>query len=229
MSRTKISQATNIYERLRFPFPEESVKWRIGARNRDKTRGSALAYIDARDVMDRLDRTVGFQNWQTEYGESAGSITICSLSIRIDGEWIKKSDGAGKSQIEGEKGASSDSYKRSAVQFGVGRYLYSLPDTWVDLVDEGTKFANPNDLNLPEWATPVGWKKIVLKMPDKTRILTNKELADLNELVDFNVQTKGKAAVESLFNDMNIDASTVWTDGLMEPFVARLSNLVRAA
>jgi hypothetical protein len=37
------------------PFPPGRVSWRVGSTTQDKKRGMALAYIDARDVMDRLD------------------------------------------------------------------------------------------------------------------------------------------------------------------------------
>ena len=37
------------------PFEEKQISWRVGSTNADKTSGIALAYIDARDVMDLLD------------------------------------------------------------------------------------------------------------------------------------------------------------------------------
>ncbi len=52
---------------------------------------------------------------------------ICYLSIRCDGEWVTKSDGAGDTNIEAEKGGISDALKRAAQKFGIGRYLYYLP------------------------------------------------------------------------------------------------------
>ena len=51
----------------------------------------------------------------------------------LDGRPIWRSDGAGDTQFEADKGAISDSLKRSAVAFGVGRHLYDLPDNmWVN-------------------------------------------------------------------------------------------------
>jgi len=236
-----ISQAANIYERLRFPFPAKNVKWRIGARSRDKARGSALAYIDARNVMDRLDQVVGLSDWQTDYqvvglsdrqtdyGESAGFITTCTLSLRINGEWIHKTDGAGKTQVEGEKGAISDALKRAAVQFGVGRYLYMLPDKWLALKEEGTQFADTQELVLPDWATPEGWKKRVLKLTDDDMVLTNDELGDLDELINIHVARAGQPPVNELFKEFKINSTTVWTRGLLEPFAARLNALPKVS
>ena len=73
--------------------------------------------------MERLDRDVGSQNWQTRYHEVAGKV-CCELGIKIDGEWVWKSDGAGETSIEGEKGGFSDAFKRAGVHHGYARELY---------------------------------------------------------------------------------------------------------
>lgn len=44
---------------------------------------------------------------------------------------VTKSDGAGDTQVEGDKGAISDAFKRAAVKFGVGRYLYDMEAVYV--------------------------------------------------------------------------------------------------
>lgn len=49
-------------KKLKEPF--NNVSWRIGSKSGNK--GRFLAYIDARDVMDRLDDVCGIENWQTE-------------------------------------------------------------------------------------------------------------------------------------------------------------------
>ena len=127
---------------LKRPF--KNVKWRKGYKN-----GKDLVYIDARDVMDRLDTVFGIDGWQTKY-EYLGGRMICNLSVRFDLEWITKSDGAGDSNIEGEKGGISDSLKRAAVLLGIGRYLY-----------------NPNAFNAnrepASWATPEGFDQLMEK------------------------------------------------------------------
>ncbi|MDR9813064.1 Rad52/Rad22 family DNA repair protein [Rhizobium hidalgonense] len=111
-------------------FPRDAVSWRAQSMTRDGTKAMALAYIDARDVMDRLDDVCGSENWQDRY-EFHGTRTICYLSIRVDGEWVTKADGAGDSDVEAEKGAISDALKRAAVKWGIGRYLYSIVTPWV--------------------------------------------------------------------------------------------------
>jgi hypothetical protein len=111
-------------------FPRDAISWRAQSVTKDGSKAMALAYIDARDVMDRLDDVCGAANWQDRY-EFHGARTICYLSIRIDGEWVTKADGAGDSDVEAEKGAISDALKRAAVKWGIGRYLYSLKSPWV--------------------------------------------------------------------------------------------------
>lgn len=132
-----MTEASKIQDALKAPFDASKVSWRVGNTNAKKlgckpwqaTEGSALAYIDARDVMQRLDEVVGMNNWQCKY-PFAG---CCELSIRIDGEWITKSNSAGETQVEAEKGQASDAFKRAAVLFGVGQYLYDLPFIWINL------------------------------------------------------------------------------------------------
>lgn len=111
-------------------FPKKDVHWRAQALTRDGTKALALAYIDARDVMERLDQVCGMENWQRRYSHANGK-TVCEIGIRINNEWIWKADGAGDTDVEAEKGAISDAFKRAAVNWGVGRYLYALKQTWV--------------------------------------------------------------------------------------------------
>lgn len=112
-------------------FPKGDVHWRAQTLTKDGTKAMALAYIDARDVMDRLDAICGAGNWQDSYTETQTGRVICTISININGEWISKSDGAGATGMEGEKGGISDAFKRAAVKWGIGRYLYDCETPWV--------------------------------------------------------------------------------------------------
>ena len=69
----------NIFDELAKPFPESSIRWRVGSTTKDKDKGIGLAYINARDVMQRLDDVVGPENWQAKY-PFAG---CCELSILV--------------------------------------------------------------------------------------------------------------------------------------------------
>lgn len=137
-----------MYKALKEPFPSNVIHWRVGATTKDKSKGIPLAYVDARDVMKRLDDVCGPENWQTAY-PFAG---CCELSIFVDDHgWIKKTNGAGATDVEGEKGQFSDAFKRAAVLHGVARYLYYLPNVWVEL-DQYKKIKQKP--TLPKWALP---------------------------------------------------------------------------
>lgn len=119
--------------KLAAPFPKEDIHWRAQTIRKMSAdhKALALAYLDARDVMERLDQVCGPEGWQTKHADMSGGRAACHLGIIVDGTWIWKSDGAGATDVEGDKGAFSDSLKRAAVAWGIGRYLYDLGTTWV--------------------------------------------------------------------------------------------------
>jgi hypothetical protein len=131
--------AAEIFKALSAPFPPEKVSWRVGSTNKEKTKAMALAYIDARDVMDRLDTVVTPAAWSRKHPH-VGPTTTCALAILIDGEWVTKEDGAGATDVEAEKGSLSDSLKRAAVNWGIGRYLYDLASPWVEIEPMGRSY-----------------------------------------------------------------------------------------
>jgi len=141
-------------QKLECPFAPAAVSWRIGRKNTEKTSAMLLAYIDARDVMERLDRACGFENWQCRYSLADSGVLICDIGLRVNGEWLWRSNGAGDTQVEAEKGKCSDAFKRAAVLWGVGRYLYGLPSPRV-AIDKYGKW--DKDPALPDWATPKGY------------------------------------------------------------------------
>jgi hypothetical protein len=130
-----MSDATKVVgEQLRDPFPLDALGWKPQAVKGN--RALAVAYIDARDVMQRLDDAVGVENWQDEYFPLDGGQVMCKLSVCFDGKWVTKCDVGGESEQpdkgDREKAAFSDALKRAAVKFGIGRYLYSMPSQWCD-------------------------------------------------------------------------------------------------
>lgn len=145
----------DLYTLLKAPFPIDSLSWRVGNKsNWDKTskkpkdpnkpvKAQMLVYIDARDVQDRLDEVCALcgTHWQNDFKEVGGRL-ICNLQIGI----VKRTDGAGDTDFEAEKGGLSDAFKRSAVMFGVGRYLYNAKNfnTWLQYEDGETDFDMPN-------------------------------------------------------------------------------------
>jgi hypothetical protein len=134
------------FNALRAPFPYACIGWRVGAQNKAKDKGQALPYIDARDVQNRLDEAVGPENWQVAFLPSpAGGGVLCSISIRVGETWIAKQDAAQQDRERDSdrdknqalelsvKAAMSDSFKRAAVMWGIGRYLYNFDPPWVAL------------------------------------------------------------------------------------------------
>lgn len=125
--------AQEIFDQLSAPFPVETIDWRIGSTNAEKTKGLPLCYIDARAVMDRLDTVCGPDGWQCNYTPGVNGSIICNIGINVGADWLFKADGAGATDFEGEKGALSDAFKRAAVRWGIGRYLYDMKAAWVPL------------------------------------------------------------------------------------------------
>jgi len=137
-----------IFAALSEPYPEAEIKWRIGSRTKDKKKIKPLCYVDARTVMDRLDEVVGPENWQDKYVSMHNGTVVCELTITIPGEpfiEITKSDGAGQTDIEGEKGQLSDAFKRASVKFGMGRYMYKI-DMPYSPHPEGQSWLNPDQI-----------------------------------------------------------------------------------
>lgn len=132
-----------IINRLREPFTNKDVEWKIQVTTHDKARGMAVAYLDARAVQRRLDEVVGPFNWKNVYSLWHDNSQICGISIFNPerNEWVTKFDGAENSDIEPIKGGLSDSFKRAASAWGVGRYLYEMDGIWVDVENKGKSSA----------------------------------------------------------------------------------------
>ena len=129
-----------IYEKLKEKFDEKDLEFRVGATNSDKTMGLALTYVQARAIQNRLDEVVGFENWKVSYKEIQGGF-LCTLSIRINNEWIEKEDGASVTDFESVKGGISNAFKRVASSgFGIGRYLYNARNSWYPIKPQGKGF-----------------------------------------------------------------------------------------
>lgn len=128
MSREQLSQwiAANTVT------PPDQVKARQGNKqhegNCNKVYGvcqlqhKMLDYVTARYVMGVLDQ-LGEENWQTAI-QMEGEKVARGIGILIDDLWVWKWDGAGETDIEGEKGSFSDALKRAGVLWGIARDLY---------------------------------------------------------------------------------------------------------
>jgi hypothetical protein len=151
-----------LFDALSGPFATTDIDWRVGSLTKDKSKGMALAYIDARTVADRLDAMCGIDAWQCNYTPTNNGSIVCNLGVKMpDGSWIWKADGAGATDYEAEKGMLSDAFKRAAVRFGVGRYLYGMDSPWVQVENEGRKIPDAERKRLDELhdktAQRIGW------------------------------------------------------------------------
>lgn len=137
----------DILAKLSAPFLPNEIDWRVGPTTQDKTRGMALGYIDARTVMSRLDAVCG-PLWQCEYVPMPNGSCCCRIGIKIENEWIWRSNGAytmpDSDKVDAkemaEKGSYSDAYKRAAVLWGIGQYLYDLQSPWVAIEKKGNSY-----------------------------------------------------------------------------------------
>ena len=141
-------------ERLAEPFTADEIKWK--AQVVRGSRALTVAYVDARCVEDRLDAVFGVDGWQDGYQVLPNNSVVCKLRVKVGQEWIEKSDVGSQSEQPDEgdrlKSAFSDALKRAAVKLGIGRYLYRLPQQWVDY-DQATRQIKQTP-RLPDWAAP---------------------------------------------------------------------------
>jgi len=133
-------------EKLAEPFPLEDIEWRV-SRSGIGQRGvfcMVLAYITARAVQQRLDAVCGPENWRLEEPRvleiNGKSAFACGLSISFNisehdstQEWITKWDVCEPTNIEPAKGGWSGAMKRAGAQWGIGRYLYYLDETFAEV------------------------------------------------------------------------------------------------
>jgi hypothetical protein len=133
-----------IARRLREPFDPSDVDFRVqGKANEQTGKAQVVAYIDARAVQDRLDAVVGAGNWSFDWQPlviDKGEVMVAKGIITIYG--VSKADAGSASNFEQSLGAVSHCFKRAAVHWGIGRYLYNLPMAWV-AVERGGRIPEP--------------------------------------------------------------------------------------
>nr|ALT05691.1 Rad52_Rad22 family domain containing partial hypothetical protein [Clostridium botulinum]ALT05793.1 Rad52_Rad22 family domain containing partial hypothetical protein [Clostridium botulinum]ALT05903.1 Rad52_Rad22 family domain containing partial hypothetical protein [Clostridium botulinum] len=145
-----LNMKKNLIEKLQAPFSSKEINFKIANTNKAKTKGLVVPYVNNSAIQNRLDDVFTPFGWQCSFKDwKNGNAQICTISIYDEEKniWISKEDGAENSEFSPIKGGLSDSMKRSARMFGVGRYLASekiFKNSWVDL-DE-YKNISPNDI-----------------------------------------------------------------------------------
>ena len=149
------------------PFDPEVVEWRVT--NTSGKRGQVVAYADQRAYTDRLNDLFTPLGWTRKYAvqtvqnfevprKGDGKNTIITAKVMVTAEvtihGLGTHAGTGEEWAIDENAltrAEAQAFKRACSCFGLGRYFYDLPRTWVD-VDENRR---PLELpKLPEWALP---------------------------------------------------------------------------
>lgn len=126
---------------LQRPFPADAVSFRVGSKK--DSGAQMLVYIDAADVMDRLDEAgIPFSDSYRllETREKAGTLNIvvsCSLrahlpngTVTVEGWGQALTGKEGVLDDKVYKSAESDAFKRAAVKLGIGRILRKAPFMW---------------------------------------------------------------------------------------------------
>lgn len=133
MNNVEVINVRELEAELKKPFTFEEIEWRIGSsfERNGEVKALALPYVTSRAIMDRLDAVFGLDGWTDEYQSWGDNAQLCAITVRIGDRFIKKWDGAESTDIESVKGGLSNALKRTAVKFGIGRYLYSFDPIWV--------------------------------------------------------------------------------------------------
>lgn len=175
------------FDELKKPFSANDIEWRLQSCGESKGKfwGKVLAYVTNRAIQNRLDDVVGAANWKNEFQKAPDGGILCGLSIKVDGEWVTKWDGAENTQIEAVKGGLSGAMKRAAsTGWGIGRYLYNLEEGWAVISDNGKfsgktkegKWFKWDPPSLPSWALPEGDVKTTKNENKKTSPEDNESL-----------------------------------------------------
>lgn len=168
-------------EKLKEPIP---YKYRVQSSKYGKS--TIVSYISSRDVQDKLDEVVGAENWQSDFRLIDGKL-FAGIGIKTPNGWVWKWDVGTEGNMEAEKSEASDALKRSAVQWGIGRFLYSLGIITLKAVSHNNKEYPARDDGSIIWGVDElqEYCKFVVKSGqlDRTKIKTNptpkKEVANI--------------------------------------------------
>jgi len=186
-----------IMERLCAPFPFELVEAKIQVSQKEKGRGMAVFYLDSRAIQNRLDEVVGAFGWTNNFSLWHGNSQICGISIFDPerNEWVTKHDGAENSDIEAIKGGLTDAFKRAAVLWGIGRYLYQIDGIWVDVDQRGnSSFIKDNQQGKLKAAYDAAVKRLFGDVSNQQPL--NREGANQNQQAPKQEQNPADGAID---------------------------------
>lgn len=139
----------NILNQLAVPFYSAAVEWKPQVISADKTRALAAAYVDMREYEDRLDQV--FPDWSSSVQFLLSEKKVAAVvSLTIDG--VTRVN-VGESPLDDPNAfttAYAQGFKRACSDFGLGRYLYRLPQVWCDYDEKRRAIIGAPEL--PGWA-----------------------------------------------------------------------------
>lgn len=228
----------NNISKLAEPFDADDIEWRVSrsGTSRNGMYCVVLAYITARAIQKRLDDVCGPQNWRLEEprviqinGKSAFS---CGISIRIGDEWVTKWDVCEPTNIEPAKGGWSGAMKRAGAQWGIGRYLYRIPETYAEVEETKpprgnwnyARLSSSNGKSVYYWLTPTLPAWALPKEPEHE--ISDKELKGIKKLwaAKFAAESKNPADllegftrfVSTVCGDFPVNDYTCWSRDAFE-------------
>ena len=205
-----------LLKELQAYFPEDQVEHRMGPTGGDDGNGNPevgkpLFYIPARRVQQRLDNVVGPMDWQVKFsepvnrhsGQKAGAEANILIRDPFTGEWIGKADVSQNTETEGMKGGYSKAMVRAGVQWGIGRYLYFMPESgWVDVEQNYGRTEFAGTPSLPQQFTPSGG--------DSGSDFTQDQLRQLRQAA----QGKDRDEVKEVFGENREDGFQAILEGI---------------
>lgn len=130
-----------ILKQLAAPFHPSRITWKPQTITKDKGRALAVAYADLRAYQDRLDEVCGL-DWSVSYTPWADRI-ICHVTIKgVTRSSTGEADARAEKNDIGGTAAEAQAMKRACAMFGLGRYLYNLPDMWVEYDGDNNRFTD---------------------------------------------------------------------------------------
>lgn len=155
-------------KKLREPFPADRIEWRLqscGKKQDGSFWGKALAYIDNRAAMERLDEVYDGMWSHKEEFHAIGNKAVCTVTLTLPDRSVSGSCEVGDSDdIDPFKSAASGAMKRAVALLGIGRYLYQLEEGWATIDPKGRYAGRTKEKEnfrwnppaLPAWALPAG-------------------------------------------------------------------------
>ena len=196
-----------IYNLCAQPFELHEIQKRV--MNVYNNKGKPAYYIDPRTLDERLNQIFG-PHWglDLQVKESAG-LAVCIATLNIHSTY--RSDVSEEPLLTSRgdvnklafQKAQSAAYKRAAVKFGIGAYLYDFKNhvTWQELDSKNKSFFANKDITpseIPAFAKPMSGPEIVMQ---ELQYLTGfKETSDMVSFLDTNFGLKS-------IRDLNRDDS----------------------